>query len=183
MAIDLVEVGGESCEPVSGFVSVPLIAPYADFTLINDPKDLCGDNEAATVEELVTIAVDHTFAVGKGFTKINGVEEAVGLAITMIGNKGRRLFQNTLTVEVAGSGPALLGFLRQVKNGKYIVLAEEFGSGNYRQIGSKRLPATFEGVEAAIEAAVEGNNSVTLTIQDKSRWPAAIYTGVITEKS
>lgn len=181
MALDLVDVGGESCEPVAGLVSEVYIAPHGDFTLINDPAELCGDNEANSVEELVTISTDHTFKVGKGFTKIKGIEETNNLTITMIGEKGRRLFQNALIMEVAGSNAALLGFLRQVKNGKFIALAEEFGSGQLRQIGSKRLPATFEGIEAALEAVIEGNNSVTLTLQDKSKWPAAIYTGTVTE--
>ena len=180
--VDLVDVGGESCEPVAGLVNEVLIADHAGFTLINDPAELCGDSEATSVEELVTISEDHTFTAGKGFTKILGIEENNGLTITMIGGKGRRLFQNTLTVVVSGSNASLLGFLRRVKNGKFIVLAEEFGNGNMRQIGSKRLAATFEGIEAALEAVIEGNNSVTLTIQDKSKWPAAIYTGAITMK-
>lgn len=181
MPLDLENVGGESCEPVAGIVSVVNIAPHSDFTLINDPKDLCGDDEALTVEELVTISVDHTFTAGKGFTKINGIEETGGVLTTMIGEKGRRLFQNVLTIQVAGSTATLKGWLRQVKNMKVIVLVEEFGSGNVVQIGNKRLPATFEGIEAALEAVIEGNNSVSLTIQDKSKWPAAIYEGAITE--
>ena len=181
MALDLVDVGGESCEPVAGIVNDVKIAPHGDFTLINDPAELCGDGEALSVEELVTISADHTFNTGKGFTNIESIEETGTITTTMIGETGRKLFQNALTIEVAGSTAALLGFSRQVKNGKYVVLAEEFGSGAFRQIGSSRFPARFESIEAALEAVAEGKNSVTLTIQDKSKWPAAIYTGAITE--
>lgn len=181
MAIDLVDVGGESCEPVAGFVSEVYIAPHDDFTLINDPAALCGVNEGADVQSLVTVATDHTFTVGKGFTKMKGIEEGTNLTFGLLGNTGNKMFNNILTVIVSGSNAELLGFCRQVKNGRYVVLAEEFGSGNFRQVGTKRFPARFEGIDGALEALAEGANQVTFTIQDKSLWPAAIYTGAVTE--
>tara|TARA_R110000850_G_scaffold277151_1_gene424861 strand:- start:52911 stop:53465 length:555 start_codon:yes stop_codon:yes gene_type:complete len=180
--VDLVDVGGESCEPIAGFTNKVLLGVHGEFELINDPKDLCGGTEATTLEELVTIeATDsHTFPVDKGFVTLSAVEETVGITTNMIGEVGRRLFQNEATIIVSGSGAALKGFLRRVKNEKFIALFEEFDSGNLIQIGSKRFPAKFTGIEAATEALAEGNNSVTLTLQDKSKWPAAIYKGTVT---
>ena len=55
----------------------------------------------------------------------------------------------------------------------------EFGTGNVRQLGSKRMPAWVEGIEHAIEAVIEGKNSVTITLKDKQKWPASIYKGAL----
>lgn len=179
--IPLVDVGGESCEPVAGFVSEVYIAPHEDFTLINDPAEICGDNAGADPSAVVSITADHTFNTGKGFTKMQGIEEGTGLTFALLGNTRNKMFNNILTVVVAGSNAELLGFCRLVKNGRYIALAEEFGTGNFRQIGTKRFPARFEGIDGALEALLEGANQVTFTVQDKSLWPAAIYSGAVTE--
>lgn len=97
----------------------------------------------------------------------------------MVGEKGRRLFENELVVEVGGSDADLLGFLRWIKNQKLVFNVVEFGTGNVRQLGSKRMPAWVEGIEHAIEAVIEGKNSVTLTLKDKQKWPASIYKGAL----
>ncbi len=179
--IDLTaEVGGEDCEASGGMFSEDVkIAPFNDFADIKEipSLDVDGDNASKA-----TIVGDHTFKAGKGFSKIVGITETAGLTYTKIGEKGRSMFQNQLVVEVAGSKAALLGFLRLAKNLKFIAIATEVGTGQKRQLGSKRLPAWFEGIEGAIEAAVEGKNSVTLTIMDKQYCPAPVYVGVVTEK-
>lgn len=177
--IKLENVGSESCEPVGGLTVEVHIAPVKDFTAVQEPPSLEG---YTSLESLVTVAAAHTFPDGKGFSVIEGVEETGTLKSTMIGNPGSQMFQNELVIEVAGSTAKLLGFLRVAKNLRFVALAEEGGSGNQRQLGSKRSPARFTGIEAAIEAAREGKNAVTLTIQDKQKWPAPIYTGAIVLK-
>ena len=177
--IKLENVGSESCEPVGGMTVEVHIAPVKDFTLVQEPPVMEGYD---TLESLVTVETAHTFPQGKGFTIIEGVEETGSLKNTMIGNPSSPLFQNEMVIEVAGSQAKLLGFLRVAKKLRFVALAEEGGSGNQRQFGTKRSPARFTGIEAAIEAAREGKNSVTLTIQDKQPWPAPIYTGAITLK-
>lgn len=177
--ITLEDIGGESCEPIAGLVSTIDIAPVADFTLINDVPDL---DVVGGLETKATIAAAHTFPVGKGFSQIEGVEETGNIKSTMIGETGRHLFQNELVIELAGSEAKILGWLRVVKNLKFIALATEFGNGNVRQLGSSRFPARFTGIEAAIEALAEGKNSVMLTITDKQVCPAPIYSGIITKK-
>jgi hypothetical protein len=177
--ITLEDIGGESCEPIAGLVSTIDIAPIADFTLIADIPDLDAVGDLASK---ATITGPHTFPVGKGFSQIAGVEETGSIKSTMIGETGRHLFQNELVVEVAGSEAKLLGWLRVVKNLKFIAAVTEFGNGQVRQMGSSRFPARFTGIEAAIEALAEGKNSVTLTITDKQVCPAPVYTGIITMK-
>lgn len=185
--VELEDIGGESCEPVSGFSPVAYIGPWDQFDTLTDPKDLCNTDDllnADNLAELVTITTDHTFKdpLTQGFTKMLAINETIGLTYTPIGEKGRKLYKNTATITISGSKAELLGFARAVKNGKYVFLFEEFGSGNMRQVGNKRFPAEFENIEGQIEALPEGRNDVVFTVSDKSKWPAAIYTGAINEK-
>lgn len=181
MAIELEDIGGESCEPVSGLSGTIYYAEQSDFVTINEPKKLCDPapaNVAATFEELATIETAHTFKTGKCFHKIEMVTETGTIKSTTIGEVGRRLFQNELPATIAGSSVTLLGFLRWIKNKKLIILFEEFGSGAVRQLGQSRLPALASS-EHNIEAAVEGNNSAVITFTDKNFGPAPIYKGAI----
>ncbi|RZJ92024.1 MAG: hypothetical protein EOO20_03260 [Chryseobacterium sp.] len=179
MNISLVDIGGESAEPVAGFATDVLICPIVDLTTIIDPPafDAAGDPDTKA-----NIIGPHIAAATKGFTKIITVVETNTIKTTFIGGTGGQLFQNEAQITIAGSNAAILGFLRMVKNMTFIALLEEFGSGNLRQMGSKRMPARFTGLDAAIEAASEGRNNVVLTITDKQKWPAPIYTGDVPMK-
>jgi len=181
MPLTLENIGGASAEPISGLAVDMYYGLHADFSSIEDPKDLDGLTTASTFAELVEIPATpgHIMTTGKQLFKISAILETGGVKSPMIGEKGRRLYQNEATLEIAGSKPELLGFLRWIKNQKLIFFVEEFGSGQIRQLGSKRLAAWVEGVEHAIEAAVEGKNSVTITVMDKQKWPAAIYKGAL----
>lgn len=171
-------IGGEIDEPI-GSVSVDIfIAPHNDFTDILEP----GAFNAADIADVATIAGPHTFPAEKGFTKMKMVVESGNINCNMIGERKRKLFQNDITGKISGSAAKVLGFMRRVKNGGFIVLVEEAGTGQMRQLGSKQFPAEFTALTHLIEPAVEGDNSLTFTIQDKQKWPAPIYTGTVTEK-
>ena len=179
MAITLEDIGQEVCEPVSGLASKVYYSLHSDYDTIVDPADICGDNEGETFASLVTIpgTPGHTLATGKRMWQIDIIEETGTVKSTMIGEKKRRLFENEIAIVIAGSQAELLGFLRWIKNQSLVFHVEEFGSGNLRQLGSSRIAAWVEGIEHAIEAVLEGNNSVTITLKDKQKWPAAIYEG------
>lgn len=181
MAVALEDIGGESCEPVSGLVNKVYYALHSDFETIHDPKKICDPvpaNIAATFAELAEIETPHVFKSGKKFFQIETVVETGTIKATPIGEIGRSLYQNELVVEVAGSDAEILGFCRWVKNQKLVVLLEEFGTGNVRQLGSSRLQATVK-VEHNIEATLEGKNSAVITFTDKNLGPAPIYKGAI----
>ena len=180
MPITLEDIGAEVCEPVAGLSQV-YYALHSDYTSIEDPKDICGTVTAATFAELVEIAATpgHIMKVGKKLNEIKFVTETGMIKSTMVGEKGRKLFENELVVEISGSDAELLGYLRWIKNQNLVFNVVEFGSGNVRQLGSKRMPAYVEGIEHAIEAVIEGKNSVTLTLKDKQKWPASIYKGLL----
>lgn len=177
----LENIGGECSEPVAGIASEILFALRSDFETIEDPKDLCGADAAATLEELVTIPAmpGHKLKVGKKWNKLDTIDETGELTSTQIGEKRRRLLENQASLQVKGSAPSLLGFIRWVKNQDLIVLVKEVGSGNYRQFGSSELGAWIETQEHKIEALAEGNNALAITIKDKQKWPAPIYLGDI----
>lgn len=179
--IPLDNIGGLSCEPIGGIEAEFIFAEHGDFTTIEDPKELCGDSAdaAASLEELVTIAATpgHTLKPGKKFNVIPIVLETGEVTTTMIGEKERRLMQNQVLFQIAGSDASVLGFMRYIKNKRIIGMIREVGSGRLRQFGSKRLPAWVEAQEHKIEATLEGNNSLTYTLMDKQKWPAPIYLG------
>lgn len=176
--VALEDIGAEVCEPVAGLSQV-FYSLHGEYTSIEDPADICGTVSADTFAELVEIPATpgHIMATGKKIHELKFVTETGTIKSTMVGEKGRRLFENELVVEVSGSEAQLLGFLRWIKNQKLVFNVVEFGSGNVRQLGSKRMPAWVEGIEHAIEAVVDGKNSVTLTLKDKQKWPASIYKG------
>lgn len=178
--IALEDIGTEVCEPTGGLSQV-YYSLYGDYTKIEDPADICGTVVADTFEELVEIPASpgHIMATGKKIHELKFVTETGTIKSTMVGEKGRRLFENELVVEVGGSEAQLLGFLRWIKNQKLVFNVVEFGTGNVRQLGSSRLPAWVEGIEHAIEAVIDGKNSVTLTLKDKQKWPASIYKGAL----
>jgi hypothetical protein len=181
MAVALEDIGGESCEPVSGLAGKVYYALHSDFETINDPKKICDPvpaNVAANFSELAEIATAHVFKTAKKFFQIEIVTETGTIKSAQIGEVGRGLFQNELAIEIAGSEAEVLGFCRWVKNQKLVVLSEEFGTGNTRQLGSSRLPARAK-VEHNIEANLEGKNSATITFSDKNFGPAPIYKGEI----
>lgn len=178
MPITLEDIGTEVCEPTSGLSQV-FYSLHADYTKIEDPKDICGTVTASNFAELVEIPAlpGHDFVTGKKIHELKFITETGTIKSTLVGEKGRRLFENELVVEVGGSEAQLLGFLRWVKNQKLVFNVVEFGTGNVRQLGSSRLPAWVEGIEHAIEAVIEGKNSATITLKDKQKWPASIYKG------
>lgn len=180
MAIVLEDIGTEVCEPTGGLSQV-YYSLHGDYTSIEDPADICGTVVAATFEELVEIPVTpgHVMASTKQVHELKFITETGTIKSTMVGEKGRRLFENELVVEVSGSEAQLLGFLRWIKNQKLVFNVVEFGTGNVRQLGSSRLPAWVEGIEHAIEAVIEGKNSATITLKDKQKWPASIYKGAL----
>lgn len=182
MPITLENIGGESAEPVSGLVNKIFYALHSDFLKINDPKKLFDSltpaNEASTFAELATISTAHVFKTGKKFFQLDYVTETGTIKSTQIGETGRGLFQNELIIEIAGSEASVLGFCRWVKNQKLVILSEEFGTGNVRQLGSARMQATVK-VEHSIEPTLEGKNAAVITFTDKNFGPAPIYRGAI----
>jgi len=179
--IVLEDVGVASCEPMAAIATEVLFAERSDFETLVDPKSMCGTGAAATLDELAEIpSPGHVLKAGKKLNKLTIVAETGEVTTTQIGEKKRRLFENQVSIQVAGSSSKLLGFMRWAKNRDLIFLVREVGTGNYRQFGSDLLSAWTESQEHKIEAAAEGNVSATIVIKDKQKWPAPVYKGDVT---
>lgn len=176
--IKIEDFGFSSCEPTGALGKKVFYAPLNYFESIGTPKELCGDqaNAATNLAELAEIT-EVKFKEGKGFHEFTSITETGEITSTQIGEKGRRLLENSLVAQVAGSASELLGYMRWVKNQDLIVVVQEFDSGQMRLLGSERMPAWIEAQEHKIEATAEGNNSLNITFKDKSKWPAAVFKG------
>lgn len=181
MAVDLENIGGEACEPVGGLTPQVYWAEIGDFETLNDPKDICDDdgNGAANFAELAEISESHVMKAGKKLHKVDFVTETGDLVHGLIGEVKRRLYSNTQKITIAGSEAQVLGFARYIRNKKLIWFIEEFGTGQIRQLGSKRMGADNSALEGGIEATLEGNNALIITISDKQKWIAPIYKGTL----
>lgn len=176
------DFGFSGCEPTGAIVGKIYYAPAHYIEKLPAPKDLCGDSPtaAANFEELGTVSEDITFKAGKGFHEFTTITETGEVTSTQIGEKGRRLMENSVLTKVAGSSPKLIGFTRWVKNQDLVILFKEVSTGNMRLLGSELIPAWIEAQEHKIEAAMEGDCSLTITMKDKQKYMAPVYTGEIT---
>ncbi|WP_340074525.1 hypothetical protein [Leptobacterium sp. I13] len=182
MAINVEKIGETLSEVSGGFSHTEVYVGFLEnFASLSEPKEREGASAALTLEELVAITADHTFNLGFGFTKIKAIKESVLLETTQIGDANKSpVNENKLTIQMLGSEAAILGFKRLVKGRDLIVLATEFASGNVRQIGSAKFAGRLLESSTKIEATVEGENAATLVFQDKQKYDAPIYQGLIT---
>ena len=183
MGIKIEQIGGPlDCETDSAFSHTEVYVSFTEnFETLTEPKDRCGTNAATTEEELVIISETHTFKTGFGFTKIEAIQESVGLETAQIGDVNMSPVQeNKLTLKMLGSRAKILGFKRWAKGRNLIVLAPEFGSGNFRQIGSAKFGAKLIESSSKIEPTRGGENAATFVFGDKQLYDAPIYTGDIT---
>ena len=179
--LELEDMGGESAEPIAGLATKAWYARWDDFATIVDTKKMEDEdpaNVADTFTELMEITENHVFKTTKCFKTIDFVQETGEVKTKGIGSKGGKLYENDVTLECAGSDAELLGFMRAIKNEKLIVLVEEVGTGNIRQLGWSKYAASAE-CEHEIGAALEGKNSAKVTFKDKNLGPASIYKGEI----
>lgn len=180
--MNLEDLGGEIEEPISGLATKVWYAKRKDFETIVDTKKMEDENpanEAQSNEELMVITDNHVFKSTKCFKTIDLIQETGELKTKSIGPKSGKLFENSITIEIAGSSAAVLGFMRAIKNGDLIVLAEEVGTGNIRQLGWSKYGAEASDLEHEIGTALEGKNSAKITFKDKNFGPASIYKGEI----
>lgn len=176
--MNLENIGSEVCEPLGGTGVEIIWGLHADFDTISDAPDICSESDtpAANFSELAKIATAHIMKAGKKCHYVKITSETGNIKSTQIGEKKRRLFENMIGGEIPGSEVEKLGFARFIKNQDLIVLVREFGSRNWRQIGSSILPAWAESQELTVEATVEGKNGNDIVFKDKAKGPAPIYT-------
>ena len=177
--MNLENIGSEVCEPIGGTGVTLYWGLLSDFDTLQKPKDICSDsgNAADNFSELAEITESHILKAGKKLHKVTFTVETGAIKTTQIGEKGRRLFENSFELEVPGSEAKLLGFSRYIKNQKLVCFVNEAGSERVRQIGNAMVPAWVESQEGGLEAPIEGKNAITYVFKDKALYHAPIYSG------
>ena len=183
MVIAIEKVGGGNCEVSGGFVDSEVYVGFLeDFTSLMEPKEICNTApalKAGSLSELVTITTSHSFKTAAvSFIKIKAIAESVGLETNQIG-KNSPVQENKLTVQMLGSKPDILGFKRLCKGRDLVVLANEFESGQIRQIGSAKYAGRLLESSSKIEPSLDADNTTTLVFADKQLYDAPIYKGNI----
>jgi hypothetical protein len=187
MADIIVEtLGKEIAEHAGGIVHTNfLIAPLEWFETIGAPKVLSDTdtpaNEGTTFAELATITTAHTFKTGKGFMTLTSAIETSDIKSAYLGESTNKVVENKSTLVLEDSDAEILGFSRWIKNKRVIVLQQEVGSKNYRQLGSEEFGAIATELDAMVEGAREGLNRRTFTFSDKQRYEAPIYNATVTK--
>jgi hypothetical protein len=186
MAQDIIieKLGKAEQEHFGGIVHTNVLyAPLDWFATIAAPlklDDATPANEGTTFAELGSITTDHTFLTGKGFIKLTVAEQTSDIKSAYLGESTNKIVENKASIVLEGSTAELIGFSRWSRNKRCVVLLQEVGSGNYRQIGSEDHGAMFTEMDAMVEASNEGFNKRTITVSDKSRYEAPVYSGLVT---
>ena len=180
--MNLEDLGGESAEPISGLATKAWYAKRSDFETIVDTKKMEDENPnnvAQNYAELMEITENHVFKTTKCFKTIDLIQETGEIKTKSIGANGGKLFENSISMELAGSSAEILGFMRAIKNEPIILLVEEVGTSNIRQLGWSKYAAEASELEHDLSTALEGKNSLKITFKDKNLGPASIYKGEI----
>jgi hypothetical protein len=169
--------GGANTEENTGAIvnSEIYVAKLSDIESLATPKGL--QDTATANAEYVTIADDHVFKTGKGFTVIKAIIEKNSFEGKSIGSRSARSEENKLTINIVGSAPEIAGWLRRHKNEDVIVLFKTFGRGDYRQIGSVDYAGWISDKTTVIGETVEGDAMRTIVIGDKQLYEAPYYEG------
>lgn len=175
-------LGSAVAEVMGSFAHTDIYVGLVDtFDAMVEPKERNAETGAATtLAELVTITEAHTFKAGFGFTKVKAVQNSISLEYNQIGDVNKSTaIENKMTFELLGSEAEILGAMRLWKGRDLVVMGRESESGRLRQIGSLNYAAKMQ-FEGRIESDPEGDNTVTVTVTDKQKYPAPIYTGAVT---
>lgn len=135
---------------------------------------------AADFAGLVTISTDITFAAGKGFQKLEVIQETGKVESVIEGEMDGKVFRNNCPLVFKGVESDKLGFSRFVKNKHLIFLIREH-NGTYRLIGNTVTPARVEDGTADTGDARNAARRSSVNVYDYQDHPAPIYTGTVTE--
>jgi len=149
----------------------------SDCLTIAEPPAL---GTATSLAAAATIATAHTFAVGKGFFKINILPETGVVETTNEGEKGAKTNTNTFGGTLPGVNARNLGFIRKYQNVGMIFIVTQI-NGDKRQIGSKNSPAYLTEAPGTTGIKAGDINGIPVKFTDVQMYPAPIYASTITE--
>lgn len=133
---------------------------------------------ATTLEELGTIAADHTFKSGKGWKRLYNTEDSGMVESTMQGEKDGKSWINKAKFFHPGNKSKVLGWMRWIQNaGTYWIGVD--AEGSQRMVGSEHYPAKLDTSTITTTETAAGRKGCTFEVTCSSPFPAPIVTATI----
>ncbi len=102
---------------------------------------------------------------GKKFHKFEGSLEKNAFQSQLVGPRGAKTWQNTLTVAKNAVNKAILGWVRANRNRRLVVAFRFFGEEQYTIIGFNKVWAEVDDVAINVAAEVAGEKGTTVMIR------------------
>lgn len=120
-------------------------------------------SETSTLEQMGTVSADIVPITGKGFVKLDLQVDLNSVSTALVGNRGNKKDQTTLTIFVPGTKAKVLGFKKLYKNVPGIYIVPDY-NGKKFVIGTPLAPAYIDNLEVTTGTGNEDNNGGTGTI-------------------
>lgn len=139
--MDYLDVAGPSGteDNMGGTAQKIYFAPVRDILTIQEPTA-----SPTALGDLVTISTAHVMKTGKKFHELYLTMDTGEIDDEPTGDRDARGVKSTLKGKTPGQSAALLGFMSQAKNDRFIVLVP-LADGTIRQIGSGQFYAEIMG--------------------------------------
>lgn len=152
--------GIQNLEESAGLETEILIADYNDVLTFPDLPDLnAGLTNASYVDLANAVLVMKT---GKQFRKFEASLEKNAFQSTLVGSRGAKSFENTLTIQRNAMSPELVGFVRANRNRQLILAFKPLGLQQYVILGWKGLPAEVDEVNIDIPGEISGDKMTNI---------------------
>lgn len=131
----------------------------------------------ASLDAVAVLTGNFTLAADKAWTKIELVPKQQQFAAEPEGNWPTKLFKNTVTLMVPGTGKAATGLAAELNNDDVIMLIPQ-RDGQYRLVGNEQFKVD---VSAALDSGKDtgDTNATTLTVTVEDEVPCPFYPGEI----
>lgn len=165
-------VGEENLEESAGLQIEIAIAAYNDVATWPALPDL---DAATSNEEHVDLGASvFVMKEGKKFQKFEGSLEKNAFKSVLVGPRGAKSFENTLTVIKNAVNKTLTGYLRANRNRYLVVGFKQLGDPQYTLLGYLGLPAQVEEGEIDIPGEISGEKMTMFALRSIYHPPYSI---------
>jgi hypothetical protein len=161
--MDILDFVGEiNLEESAGLEVEVLIADYQDVDLWPNLPDLETGTKNA---DYVTLTGAFQMKEGKKFQRWEGSLEKNSFQSSLVGSRGSKSHENTLTIQKNASNAPLIGWLRANKNRQLVVAFKFLGETKYTLLGWKGLWAEMDEGTITVPGEVSGDKMTMCTIR------------------
>lgn len=165
-------VGVQNLEESAGLQVEVAIAAYHDVDTFPALPDLAAATSNA--EHVDMGAATFTMKSGKKFQKFEGSLEKNAFQSQLVGARGAKTFENTLTVQKNAVNKDLTGWLRANRNRPLVVAFKFLGDSQYTLLGYQGLPAEIDEGTLDVPGEVAGEKMTMFTVRSIYHAPYSI---------